>query len=81
MVGLICLMLSSCTSETAFDKGKAQLEMQGYTDVQNTGYSWLCCGKDDTYSSGFIAKDKSGNEVSGCICSGFLGKGITIRFE
>lgn len=69
-----------CTSSNDFDKGKRQLEMQGYTDVQKTGYNAFCCSDKDSFSTGFKCKDKAGSTVKGCICSGVL-KGITIRFE
>lgn len=70
----------SCTSDNDFSKGKKQLENQGYTDIVNTGWNAFCCDRKDKFSTGFKAKDKNGNEVKGCICSGVL-KGITIRFE
>jgi hypothetical protein len=70
----------SCSSNNDFQKGKKQLEQQGYTDVKNTGYEVFCCGKDDTFSTGFEAKDKNGKIVKGCFCSQWL-KGLTIRFE
>jgi hypothetical protein len=72
---LIC-----CTSSNDFEKGKKQLEMQGYTDVENTGYNAFCCSDSDDFSTGFKCKDKQGNVVKGCICSAIL-KGITIRFQ
>jgi hypothetical protein len=76
----LVLLLTSCTSDSDFNKGKKQLEQQGYTDVKNTGYDWFCCDDKDTFSTGFKAKDSNGMTVKGCICSGVL-KGITIRFE
>lgn len=77
---VITISLGSCTSSNDFEKGKRQLEMQGYTSVEKTGYNAFCCSDKDTYSTGFKCKDKQGNIVKGCICSGIL-KGITIRFE
>ena len=81
---LVCIsifyLIISCTSNNDFLKGKEQLENQGYTDIVNTGYNAFCCDEKDNFSTGFKAKDKNGNEVKGCICSGIL-KGITIRFE
>lgn len=74
------IFLTSCSSNKDFEKGKKQLEMQGYTDVENTGYNAFCCDAKDSYSTGFKCKDKQGNVVKGCICSAVL-KGITIRFE
>jgi hypothetical protein len=73
-------ILSSCTSENDFNKGKRQLEQQGYTNIKNTGHSWFGCSDDDTYSSGFEATDNNGNKIKGAFCSGVL-KGITIRFQ
>lgn len=69
-----------CTSSNDFKKGKQILESQGYTDVEKTGHEWFCCSDDDSYSTGFKAKDKNGNKVEGCFCSA-IGKGITTRFK
>jgi len=79
-VVILCVSCASCTSSNDFGKGKKQLEQQGYTNVKDTGYSWFCCDDKDTFSTGFTALDKEGNEVKGCICSGVL-KGVTVRFE
>ena len=76
----ILVVFTNCTNGSDFDKGKAQLENQGYTKVKDTGYSWMCCSDSDMFASGFTAFDKNGNKQAGCICSGFL-KGITIRFK
>jgi hypothetical protein len=77
---LIVAMLFSCTSSNDFEKGKQQLEQQGYTDVKNTGYNAFCCGKEENFSTGFSCKDKNGNNVEGCFCSSMF-KGVTIIFE
>jgi hypothetical protein len=74
------IFITSCTSDNDFNKGKQQLEQQGYTDVVNVGYTTFCCGDDDDFSTGFECKDKNGNVVKGCFCSA-MGKGLTIRFE
>ncbi|MCG8734628.1 hypothetical protein [Tenacibaculum finnmarkense] len=64
---LFCVaFLSSCTSDSDFNKGKKQLEAQGYTNVKNTGYRPFYCGEDDTFSTGFTAIDSKGNKVDGC---------------
>ena len=83
MISLLFMNLvfvQSCTSDNDFNKGKSQLEQQGYTNVENTGHAWFCCDEKDTYSTGFKCKDKSGNTVSDCFCSTVL-KGVTIRFR
>lgn len=77
---LCVVFLASCTSSNDFNKIKQKLEQQGYTNIINTGYDFFCCGEGDTFSTGFKAVDKEGNEVKGCVCSGIL-KGATIRFH
>ena len=77
---LFSVSILSCTNPRDFEKGKRQLEMQGYTDIIDTGYSPFCCSDNDDFSTGFECKDKQGNTVKGCICSGLM-KGITIRFQ
>ena len=76
----IFLLAVSCTDDKAFAEGKRQLESQGYTDIINTGYDSFCCSKDDDFSTGFSAKDKNGNIITGCFCNGLF-KGVTIRFK
>ena len=79
---LLCVVIlsTSCTSTNDFEKGKKQLENQGYTNIKKTGYEMFCCGEDDSFSTGFTAIDKQGNKVKGCFCSGVL-KGVTVRFK
>ena len=78
---IVCTMsISGCTSDSDFQKGKRQLEAQGYHHIKNSGYNAFCCGEGDTYSTGFKAIDRNGNSVEGCFCSGVF-KGITIRFD
>jgi len=76
---LSCLI--GCQNTEDFEKGKRQLEAQGYTEITTTGYDAWCCGEDDDYSTGFTARDPKGNFTTGCICSGMLGKGVTIRYK
>lgn len=84
LIGILGLCMTfaviSCTNDADFEKGKQQLEQQGYTDIVNTGYSPFCKGEDDTFSTGFKAKDSKGNEIKGCFTSAFL-KGMIIRFQ
>lgn len=77
---IVIAALASCSSSDDFEKGKKLLEQQGYTDVENTGVSFFCCGKEDNYATGFKCKDKNGILVEGCFCSANF-KGVTIRFK
>ena len=74
---VIAAMFTACTSAT--DANKA-LEAEGYTDITFTGYDWFTCSKDDTYHTGFTAKNREGKTVTGTVCSGMLFKGATIRY-
>lgn len=80
LVYMMIIIISACTSDNDFAKGKGQLEMMGYTDVKNTGHEFLCCDDKDTFSTGFPAKDKNGKTVKGCFCSKMF-KGVTVRLE
>lgn len=74
---LSMLVVSGCTSEA--DAFRA-LEAEGYKDIQITGYNFFACSKDDTFQTGFTAKNKDGRTVTGTVCSGLLFKGATIRY-
>ena len=80
MLAICAVMFTSCTSQNDFDKGKQQLEQQGYTNVENTGYSMLCCSHDDQFSTGFKCLNSKGEIVEGCFYSHVF-KGITVRFN
>ena len=80
LIILSSTILQGCSSENDFEKGKSQLENMGYTDIENTGHKFFCCGDDDDYSTGFKAKNKKGETVTGCFCSS-LGKGVTVRIK
>lgn len=69
--------LSSCTNNSATISA---LSKAGYTDIETTGWSPFVCGDDDTYETGFRAKNPSGDVVEGTVCCGVIAKGCTIRF-
>lgn len=69
--------LSACSDAPT---AKRTLEKAGYTDIQTTGHKFFTCGEDDTFSTGFRAKNPRGDTVEGAVCSGLLFKGATIRF-
>lgn len=72
-MGLLSL---SCTNESG---SRRALEAQGFTEIQFTGHSWFTCGKEDSFSTGFRAKNPRGQQVSGTVCCGWL-KSCTVRF-
>lgn len=79
IMGLIImvLVLASCTDE---ENSRRTLESAGFSEIQFTGYSAFECGKDDTYHTGFRAKNPAGRVVTGTVCCGMWTKGCTIRF-
>ncbi len=73
---LSLFLLTACTDD---DASRRTLDDAGYTNIQLTGHKFFECGKDDTYSTGFKAKNFHGKSVDGTVCCGFWGKGCTIR--
>ena len=56
------------------------LKRQGYTQVEITGWRPFMADKNDTFSTGFRAKNANGQIVTGSVTEGIL-KGKTIRFD
>ena len=78
MIALVALlMLGGCTDE---HNSRKTLRSSGYFDIEITGYSWFECGDNDTFHTGFRAKNPRGEAVEGTVCCGFLAKGCTVRF-
>lgn len=73
---LLTVLLAGCTAE---DDSRRALESSGYSDIEVGGYAWLSCGKDDSFSTRFTAKNPAGQTVSGAVCCGWL-KSCTVRF-
>lgn len=73
----VSLMLNGCSDAKSTER---ILYSAGFTKVQTTGYSFLGCGKDDWYSTGFSAISVNGTPVSGAVCAGIMKKG-TIRLD
>lgn len=71
------LLLASCTDDSATVR---TLQAAGFTDIQTTGWSPWVCGRDDSFETGFRAKNPHGQVVEGAVCCGFLAKGCTVRF-
>lgn len=77
---LFSMMALSATACSNSNDAHKALESQGFTDIQTTGYSFLACGEDDFYSTGFVATNPQGKRVNGTVCSGLLFKNSTIRW-
>jgi hypothetical protein len=73
----LAILALACTDE---DNTVRTLQAHGFTNIQTTGFNPWSCGQDDTFSTGFIATNASGQKVSGTVCCGFIGKGCTVRF-
>ena len=72
------LLLASCGVNPI--TATRALEAQGLTNVQIEGYSWLGCGKEDTFASNFSATGVNGAAVTGQVCQGLF-KGTTVRYD
>lgn len=75
---LAALLLAGCGADES--NSRRTLESSGYTEISITGWAPLTCGKDDTFSTGFTAKNPQGRRVSGVVCCGLVFKGCTVRF-
>ena len=73
---IIYITICACTNEK---ETRRVLDLDGYTDINVTGYAWFMCGEHDFFHTAFAAK-KNGKEVTGAVCSGLFFKGSTIRF-
>lgn len=70
-------LLTRCTDDSG---AKRAAEGMGFTNVEITGYRMWGCGRDDSFSTGFRAKNVRGETVTGIVCSGWL-KGSTVRLD
>ena len=73
---IICFILCACTNEK---EARRVLDLDGFVDVEMTGYKFMACGHDDWYHTGFRAK-RNFKVVDGVVCTGLLFKASTIRF-
>lgn len=77
LVSALIVLLSGCTSSDA--EVSQVLHAHGMKLIRTTGYRFFVCGKDDEFSTGFIAKNPKGTQIEGVVCCGLL-KGCTVRF-
>lgn len=73
-VSILCFV--GCTADGASTDA---LHKAGFYDVETTGYEMFACGEDDTFKTGFRAKNALGVTVEGTVCCGVF-KDCTIRF-
>ncbi len=76
---LLPIALLACAACSSPNDARRALTAAGYTKIDITGYEVFGCGDDDTFSTGFVATNPAGQEVSGVVCSGWFKRG-TIRF-
>lgn len=81
MIAALLLLALAGVACTDSNKATRVLSDQGYTNIQITGYAFLGCSEDDTFSTGFTATSPAGKQVSGVVCSSWFTKGATIRFN
>ena len=77
---IVLVMLGLVTGCTDEGSSRKTLRNAGYSNITFTGWSPLVCGQDDMFSTGFTAKNPTGQIVSGTVCCGLVAKGCTIRF-
>ena len=78
---VLIMLVSLFIGCTNADQTKRILSDQGYTNIEITGYAWFSCGQDDWIRTSFIAVSPAKKYVKGAVCSGFIFKNSTIRFE
>jgi hypothetical protein len=77
LITLVAVLLTACSDAQGARKA---LEVQGFKDIQITGYRFFGCGQDDTFKTGFRAVGQNGAIVTGAVCQGWL-KGATVRLD
>lgn len=78
LIGIASLfVISGCTNDNA---AQDALISMGMSDVEMTGYRFFGCSKDDTFKTGFKARDARGRDITGVVCGGLM-KGSTVRFD
>ncbi len=74
---IACLAVIGCANE---DASRAALRNHGFTEIEITGWSPFSCSRDDSWSTGFRAKNPVGKMVRGVVCCGLVFKSCTVRF-
>lgn len=74
---LSLVSLTACTDPKTAARAVRNVGLENFVA---TGYRFTGCSDDDTFATGFTAKNARGEQVTGVVCSGFL-KGATVRFD
>jgi hypothetical protein len=77
-ISTLGLLLTACTDP---DSATKALKDAAITPTHVGGYSLLGCGNDDDYATKFEGINAQGRPVSDVVCSGYFGKGATVRFN
>tara|TARA_R110000764_G_scaffold227491_1_gene317647 strand:- start:44 stop:313 length:270 start_codon:yes stop_codon:yes gene_type:complete len=78
LLSVLLVSLSGCSDPKG---AKGVLDSAGYSEVKTHGADLFTCGQDDFYSTKFTAKNPTGKNTSGTVCSGLFFKGGTIRHQ
>ena len=76
LLTLAVLLCTACTDEANTER---TLKAHGFTQIRTTGYEPFACSEDDTFKTGFSAKNPAGDYVQGTVCCGWM-KNCTVRF-
>jgi hypothetical protein len=76
LIGVSMLALAACSSPVTAEKALSDM---GMTNIKTTGYAFFACGEEYAFHTGFTATNPNGKEVSGAVCSGWLGY-ASVRF-
>jgi len=75
LVLIMIVLFIGCTDESRSYK---VLTESGYTDIQFTEHSYVDCGNNDFYHTGFRARDYRGKPIFGTVCCGLFSNGCAI---
>lgn len=77
IIGSIALLTAAACTDDA--NTIRTLQAYGFTHIQTTGFEPYACSEDDTFQTGFTARNAQGRTVSGAVCCGMF-KNCTVRF-
>jgi hypothetical protein len=81
IVAIVLVLVFFSTGGCTDERGTTELlTLEGYTDIQVTGYRWFACGRDDIAATGFVATNANRQRVRGVVCRGFM-KAKTLRID